>query len=99
MVEKVAPPQGLDSPAKVLSSRFPDYPQSLRNANVVGSVIVWFDVDTDGSVSNPVVLGSPPPELAALTLRAIMQWKFSPATKNGVPVRVRTGQTFVFKAE
>lgn len=90
---------GYDSPAQVLSSYFPDYPQSWRNANIVGSVVVQFTVQTDGTVSNPTVVGSPRPELAALVLHAIMRWKFKPAVKNGTPVSVRAQQQFDFSVE
>ena len=98
-VPKVSYPQALDSPPRVLSSRFPDYPQHWINAEVVGSVTVQFTIEADGSVSNPAVLGAPRAELAALTLHAIMQWKFAPATKGGVPVQVRAQQAFVFRTE
>lgn len=89
----------VDSPAHVLSSRFPDYPSQLQQAGIVGNVIVQFFVEPDGSVSHPMVLGAPPPELTAITLHAIMQWRFSPATRGGAPVRVRVQQQFRFQLE
>ncbi len=89
----------VDSPVRVLSSRFPDYPSQLQQAGIVGNVIVQFSVEPDGSVSQPMVLGAPPPELAAITLHAIMQWRFSPATSGGVPVRTRVQQQFKFQLE
>ena len=88
-----------DTPPRVLSSQFPDYPPSWRSAGIVGTVVVRFSVETDGSVSNPAIQGSPPSELAAITLNSIMRWKFAPATKGGAPVRVRAQQQFVFKTE
>ena len=93
------PTANFDTPPKVLSSKFPDYPPSWRNAGIVGTVVVSFSVETDGSVSNPAIQGSPPSELAAITLNSIMRWKFAPATKGGAPVRVRAQQQFVFKTE
>jgi len=98
-VPKVAHSGALDSPPRVLSSRFPDYPQHWINAAVVSNMTVQFTIETDGSVSNPAVLGTPRAELAALSLHAIMQWKFAPATKGGVPVQVRAQQAFVFRTE
>ena len=88
-----------DTSPKVLSSHFPDYPPNWRSAGIVGTVVVIFSIEPDGSVSNPAIEGSPPPQLAALTLHAIMRWKFTPATKGGVPVRVRAKQKFTFKVE
>jgi TonB family protein len=90
---------GLDSPPRILHSRFPDYPQKLRNADVTGVVVVRFFIEPDGTVSQPVVAGTPPAALAALSLDAIREWRFEPARKNGVPVRVRVQQSFDFRVE
>ena len=95
----ITPTANFDTPPRVLSSQFPDYPPSWRNAGIVGSVVVRFSVEPDGSVSNPEIQGSPPAELAAITLNSILRWKFAPATKGGTPVRVRAQQQFVFKTE
>ena len=95
----IPPTANFDIPPRVLHSEFPDYPPSWRNAGIIGTVVVSFSVEPDGSVSNPAIQGSPPSQLAALTLNSIMQWKFAPATKGGVPVRVRAQQQFVFKTE
>jgi protein TonB len=88
-----------DAPPKVLSSVFPDYPRGLRSAGIEGRVVVRFTVETDGSVSDPAVEGSPSPQLAALALGAIRQWKFAPAMKNGAPVPARLHQPFLFRLE
>jgi TonB family protein len=88
-----------DSPPRALSSHFPDYPSHLRRADISGRVLVQFTVEPDGSVSEPAVRGSPPAELAALALDAVVKWKFSPAMKNGAPVRARISQPFLFKLE
>ena len=93
------PAADLDTPPKVLSAHFPDYPPALRRAEISGRVVVRFTVEKDGSVSDPSVQGSPPEELAALALSAIARWKFSPPTKNGVPVRARVTQPFRFELE
>jgi TonB family protein len=90
---------GYDSPPQVIFSRFPDYPSSWRNANGEGTVLVLFTIEADGKVSNPSVVGSPPPRLAALVLDAIMQWKFKPAMRNGEPTSIRVQQRFTFKVE
>ncbi|MES2990323.1 MAG: energy transducer TonB [Pseudomonadota bacterium] len=86
----------LDSPPRVLSSPFPDYPSNLRRADISGRVLVKFIVEPNGSISEPAVQGSPPAELAELALDAIKKWKFSPAVKGGAAVRTRMSQTFVF---
>jgi TonB family protein len=89
----------LDKPPKILRSVFPPYPQVLIQNNIVGSVTVQFDVEPDGTVSNPIVVDSPHAELAAITMQAIKQWKFDPAISGGKPVRVRGQQTFRYQTE
>lgn len=90
---------GLDSPLRAVSTSFPEYPPSLRNYNLVGSVRVRFFVEADGTVSNPSIVGSPPPALAALSLHAIMLWRFEPPIRGGKPVRVPVEQEFAFSLQ
>ncbi|MEJ6004599.1 energy transducer TonB [Paucibacter sp. AS339] len=87
----------LDAPLKTLSSPFPDYPQQVRDAQISGLVRVVFSVGEDGRVSNPTVLGSPPSVLAALSLEAIMRWRFEVPRKDGRPTQVRAMQEFTFR--
>ena len=81
---------------KIILSPLPDYPDSLRKAGVVGKVVVRFNVELDGVISNPKFIGSAAPELEALVLRAIQQWKFVAATRDGVPVVVGIELPFTF---
>ena len=96
---KTGSTEDFDVPPRVLSSQFPDYPLELINGGVFGTVVVRFTVEPDGSVSEPAVQGSPPPELAVLALDSIKRWKFAPATKRGVRARTRLAQQFMFKVE
>ena len=89
----------LDKPLKIVFSPFPEYPRGLRNDNFVGPVRLRFFVEPDGTVSNPSVVGSPSPALAALCLHAIMRWRFEPPTRAGKPVRVPATQEFVFSLQ
>ena len=99
LIQSMTTGSELDVPLRVLQSRFPEYPKELRNANVEGTVRVQFIIEPDGSVSNPQVVGSPQPELAALSLHAIMRWKFAPPMRNGAATRVQAAQQFTFKVE
>ena len=89
----------LDAPLKMLAAPMPDYPKSFRDANIVGSVRIRFTVETNGTVSNPTVIGSPPPELAALCLHAVLQWKFEPPRRGGQPATFMAEQNFAFQLE
>jgi TonB family protein len=91
--------QDLDKPLKILYSPFPEYPPGLRNDNFVGLIRLRFFVEADGTVSNPSIVGSPPAALAAISLHAIMRWKFEPPTRGGAPIRVPVVQEFVFRLE
>ncbi|WP_342616666.1 energy transducer TonB [Rhodoferax sp. GW822-FHT02A01] len=89
--------EGFDVPPKLLESHLPGYPISQRDLKTDASVRIRFIIDVNGSICDPIVLGAPPPELAAVVLDSVMRWKFSPALKNGIPVRVRTQQVFTFR--
>ena len=99
LVQSVPTELNLDAPLRVLQSSFPEYPRSLRNADIEGTVRIKFFIEPDGSVSNPQVVGSPRPELAAISLHAIMRWRFAPPMKGGAAIRVPAAQQFTFKVE
>jgi TonB family protein len=96
-VSEITSKANLDSSLRVLRSVFPDYPVSLRQVGIKGGVRVEFNIEPDGTVADPLVIGSPPPALAALSVYAIAQWKFSPPMRNGSPVRLRAVQQFDFQ--
>ncbi len=89
----------LDAPLKVISSPMPAYPAAWRNANITGKVQIGFTIEASGVVSNPAIVGSPPPPLAAIALESILRWKFEPPQRDGKPVSVRASQVFTFRAE
>jgi TonB family protein len=89
----------VDTPAKKLRVVLPSYPQELVEANEGGSVSVQFYIEPDGTVSDAALVGSPHSELGAITLKAIMQWRFSPAIKDGKPIRTKVVQKFRFEVE
>jgi protein TonB len=87
----------LDQPLKILASTLPDFPDHLRTYRHAGVVRISFVVQPDGHVGNPKVLTAPSPAMAATAVRALLQWRFEPPTKNGEPVTVRLRQEFNFK--
>jgi protein TonB len=96
-MEATAAAEPSDTPLKPISTPFPAYPSSLRDDGIAGRVRVRFVVESNGTVSNPVVLGSAPADLAAITLQSIRQWRFEPPLRNGKPGRVTAEQAFVFE--
>jgi len=69
----------------------PEYPESARRRNVSGWVEVVFTVTPRGTVADAEVRSSSPEEVFDdAALRAVRQWRFEPATKDGEPVSTRT---------
>lgn len=87
-------PRDSSSPAPELSQPMatrevdPAYPTQLMRQNVGGTVILYAVIHADGSVGNVRVLRSADERLDRFASDAVSQWKFEPATKNGVPVDV-----------
>jgi len=81
---------------KVISQVAPVYPMGLRMDGETGEVTVRIIVDTNGDVQDASVLKSSDPDLSAAALAAVKQWKFSPPSRNGRPVKVRLQETVIF---
>jgi TonB family protein len=76
---------------RVLSSVKPGYTEEARQNRISGTVTLDFIVDTNGEVEPNVVLVSRPVGygLDEQAIEAVRRWRFSPATKDGVPVKFR----------
>lgn len=60
------------------------YPRTARKKNIVGKVIVRFEINIDGSLRNYEVLSSPAPSLSEEALRVIkLMPKWKPANRDG----------------
>jgi TonB family protein len=83
----------------VLSRVEPRYPEEARAARISGIVITEMMIDAAGNVVDAVVLKPLPFGLDQAALDAVKQWRFAPATKNGVPVPVMFNVTINFKID
>jgi len=74
-----------------------EYPKAAERLRLVGSVTVEMTVNEKGETEDVRVVQSAGEILDAAVVSAVRQWRYEPATKNGVKVKVRTGwkQTFV----
>lgn len=71
-------------------ARSVNYPQVAQENGIQGQVVVQFFIDQDGSITNATVLRSVSKELDAEALRVINAMpKWTPAKKDGEPVRVK----------
>lgn len=78
----------------------PIYPLRERESNSGGSVIVVFDVESSGLVSNTRVLEADSSTLAEAVFEAVRRWKYTPGMLNGKYVKVdAVEQKFKFEID
>ena len=73
---------------RVLSRAAPLYTEEAQTAKREGTVVLFAEISSAGVVGNVVVLHGLGKGLDESAVRAIKQWKFSPALKDGRPVAV-----------
>ncbi len=73
------------------------YPESAKTAGLQGNVVLKMLIGGDGRVQEVKVLKSDSPELEAAAIDAAKQFVFTPAEKDGEPVRVWLAVPFTFK--
>ena len=73
-------------PPRVIDSPDPKYPKSAKNYE--GTVVLWLIVNSQGLPEQMKVQKSFGHGLDESAIAAVSQWKFAPATKDGVPVPV-----------
>ena len=84
-------------PAMLVHSVQPAYPPPLEEEGIEGRAIVRMRIDTRGSVSEAQVLSATHPLFARSAVRAVSQYRFTPAKQNGRPVESAFTQTFRFR--
>lgn len=82
--------------AKLVRHVSPEYPHAARVNHVQGRVIFFAVVEVDGSLSRITVINSPAGELENAALQAIRQWRYTPASCAGAPVRFETSISVEF---
>jgi TonB family protein len=84
-------------PPKAVSQGRPDYPIAMRRYGLRGEVTIEFMVSSEGTVKNPVIISSNNPAFDEPALRALLAWKFQPATRNGQPVELKLRVPIIFQ--
>jgi serine/threonine-protein kinase len=72
-------------PAVRLRTVDADYPNAARAAQIEGDVLLQVMVDVEGKVSGVTVVKSVHPLLDAAARKAVLQYRYAPATRNGDP--------------
>jgi len=75
------------TPGKKVSG---ENPKSPLERNSSGFVCVLATVNPEGQLIDPVVVKTSNARFAESFVAALRRWRFTPATKNGVPVSVRS---------
>jgi len=65
----------------------PIYPKIAQSAKIQGLVIIEATISKEGDVKDAKIVRSQP-MLDQAALDAVLQWKYTPTTLNGVPVDV-----------
>lgn len=66
----------------------PKYPPTLIKERVEGEVVLYAVIRRDGSVDSIQLVRGIDDQLDANAMQALSQWKFRPATKQGVPIEL-----------
>ena len=88
----VAPPIKVFAPS-------PPYTEEARQGRIQGVVILEAIIDAMGNVSQVKVLKGLPMGLSETAVEAASNWRFEPATKNGIPVPVFFNLTIRFSLQ
>jgi len=75
----------------------PTYSEEARKAKYQGAVELWIVVDATGNVSDVRVARPLGMGLDEKAVEAVRTWKFKPAYRNRIPVRVRVMVEVVFR--
>jgi TonB family protein len=86
-VQPPGPAPGLTM-VRMIRAAKPQYTRDAMLRRVQGEVTMRVVVNTDGSVSDVIIVRSLDPGLDQEALKAAQQFQFAPATKDGVPVRM-----------
>ena len=96
----IIPVGQLDRHPRATAQMSPDYPSSMHQQGISGSVTVEFDVDRQGRVVRAEAIRYTRREFAEPALRAVRSWHFEPGKRNGatVPFRMTVPIEFSFNA-
>jgi TonB family protein len=82
---------------KILSQIDPEYSESARTQKFSGTTVVSLEVDKSGTVRDVQILQPIGYGLDDQAVRAVEQWRFAPARRNGEPVAVLTSAEVSFR--
>ncbi len=90
-------PEPVDIAPRVLKHRLPAVSAAARRAEA--EVELWVEINAQGQVINAAVSRATDPSLAMPCLRAIRDWRYAPAYRDGAPVPTAFVQPIHFGAD
>lgn len=76
----------------------PEYPMAAASNRIEGYVLLRFTVTETGSVADPEVLRSEPPNVFdRAAIRSVLRWKYQPQLANGEPISVLSYTRIIFQ--
>jgi protein TonB len=89
----------LDRTPRAKAQLPPDYPAEMRHHGRGGSVMVEFDVDTEGRVIRAEAISYSDREFAEPAVRAVRKWRFEPGRRDNKVVPFRMAVPIEFGIE
>jgi len=77
----------------------PEYPDTMKRQGVSGVVAVSIVIDEKGTVISATVAKSSQAEFESSAVDAVKKWKFKPAQKDGLPVKMKVTVPIRFNLE
>jgi len=84
---------------RVLSRAVPEYTPEARAAGLQGRVVLYLEVETDGSPSKIQVLHGLGLGLDAKAIEAAAKWRFAPGTRDKIPTKFAQSADVEFKSD
>lgn len=88
-MDQIFDPSDLDTKPRATKRVMPLYPRRLEERGITGKVVVFFIVETDGSISNIKIESATRKEFERAVLKVIGDWRFSPGLREGRKVRYK----------
>jgi len=86
----------VDTPAKKTSGASSRYQPKLKRGETVSVTVSWV-VDEQGRVTDVTIVESGDEKLDEAVTAAIRKWKYRPATKGGVKVKVKLARKYTYR--
>jgi protein TonB len=84
------------APPRLLFQAQPEFPEAARRARLQGAVLLQAVIGTAGDVEDVRVVSSSSPLFEEAAIRAVREWRYTPATLARRPVRVYLTVTIRF---